>query len=261
MRAFIVATSCFLTAAPLVAQQGRFVGIVTRDSGGTGIPTVEVSLPDLKRGARTNYKGEFRMDEIPLGKHEVVIRHPGFEPLVDTVELAGTAITAREFVLRPLTHTLDTVAVVKEATRYHSARLIGFEQRRKEGFGHFLDETELRKHDVSNVNTVLARMPGIRLIPYMSAVYATSARTAFGMGRAHADPLDSKSPSDCWLTVYLDGVRIYNIGMKTQAPDFAKWNVSDFAGIELYLGGSTIPPQFNSSDNGCGLLLLWTRER
>jgi hypothetical protein len=202
------------------------------------------------------------MDDVPLGRHEIVIRHPGFAPLTDTVELAGTAITAREFVLRAIPRTLDTVPVVSNTPRYRSARLRGFEERRKEGFGHFLDETELRKHDVSNLSTVLARIPGLRLIPYKAATYATSARSAFGSGRTWADPLDKKSPIDCWLSVYLDGVRIYNTGMRNAAaPDFTKWNVSDFAGVELYLGGATIPPQYNSSDTGCGLLLLWTRER
>jgi hypothetical protein len=32
-------------------------------------------------------------------------------------------------------------------------------------------------------------------------------------------------------------------------------------GVEYYAGGATMPPQYNGTDSGCGVLLLWTRER
>jgi len=37
--------------------------------------------------------------------------------------------------------------------------------------------------------------------------------------------------------------------------------VDQFAGVEFYPGGATIPSQYNKTGSSCGVLLLWTRER
>ena len=44
-------------------------------------------------------------------------------------------------------------------------------------------------------------------------------------------------------------------------PNLRSMDVSTYAGVEFYQGGSTLPPQYNITDSGCGVLLLWTRER
>jgi hypothetical protein len=49
-------------------------------------------------------------------------------------------------------------------------------------------------------------------------------------------------------------------GTWTLDNDLEKLAVSDFAGIELYAGGASVPPQYNKTNNICGVLLLWTRE-
>jgi hypothetical protein len=32
------------------------------------------------------------------------------------------------------------------------------------------------------------------------------------------------------------------------------------AGIEVYAGSATIPPQFNGMNHGCGVILVWTKD-
>ena len=44
-------------------------------------------------------------------------------------------------------------------------------------------------------------------------------------------------------------------------PDLNGFAVNQLAGLEFYAAGASIPPQFNATDDGCGTLLLWTRER
>ena len=34
----------------------------------------------------------------------------------------------------------------------------------------------------------------------------------------------------------------------------------DLAGIEVYAGPATIPPQFNGYNRGCGVILVWTKD-
>jgi len=43
--------------------------------------------------------------------------------------------------------------------------------------------------------------------------------------------------------------------------DLEKMRVNEYAGIEYYPGGSTIPTQYNRTGSSCGVLLFWTRER
>ena len=35
----------------------------------------------------------------------------------------------------------------------------------------------------------------------------------------------------------------------------------ELAGVEFYSDGATAPPGYNGTDGGCGVLLLWTREK
>jgi hypothetical protein len=71
----------------------------------------------------------------------------------------------------------------------------------------------------------------------------------------------------CYATVYVDGALYYTKatdapGVRTSGPpDMRRLDANDYAGIEFYPGGATIPPQYNGTDSGCGVLLLWTRER
>jgi hypothetical protein len=36
---------------------------------------------------------------------------------------------------------------------------------------------------------------------------------------------------------------------------------NQFAAVEYYPGGASVPAEYNSTGGGCGVLLLWTRER
>ena len=65
----------------------------------------------------------------------------------------------------------------------------------------------------------------------------------------------------CWLTVYMDGVLTYSRKNGGPPPNFKDIATNQFAGVEFYAGGASLPAQYNASDSGCGTLLLWTRER
>ena len=55
---------------------------------------------------------------------------------------------------------------------------------------------------------------------------------------------------------------IYHPGGGEELPDLGKMGVTDLAGIEYYAGGASMPIDMHSStDEGCGSLWLWTREK
>jgi hypothetical protein len=63
--------------------------------------------------------------------------------------------------------------------------------------------------------------------------------------------------------MYVDGVRIYDSAhdIPDQMPDLSRYNTRDYAAVEYYAGGASIPIRYNATSSGCGVLLLWTRER
>ena len=62
------------------------------------------------------------------------------------------------------------------------------------------------------------------------------------------------------LAVYYDGLRIYQFGDE-EAPDMNAFEGREFEAIEYYAGPSQTPPELNMTGNGCGVLVLWTRQK
>jgi hypothetical protein len=58
----------------------------------------------------------------------------------------------------------------------------------------------------------------------------------------------------CPVDVWIDGANVADDNLNGMA-------VNEFAGVEFYAGGATLPPQYNKTGSSCGVLLLWSRER
>jgi hypothetical protein len=248
-----------------VAQTATVSGVVTRDSSGARVDGAEVAIVSLRRGATTNQAGEFRIAGLAAGRYEISIRRLGFLQLMDTVDLADGASIERTYVLHPSVAKLDSMRVVGRGERkYISPGLNAFEERRKAGFGYFVEDSVIRKNEDRQLSSILRRMPALNIMPYLGSAFVGSTR-AMGSGRsAKAIPGDARSPSGCWSTVFLDGVVVYTIlqGQRSApAPDFNSFDPKDLAGIEYYPGNASLPAQYNATEYGCGTLLLWTRER
>jgi hypothetical protein len=56
------------------------------------------------------------------------------------------------------------------------------------------------------------------------------------------------------MVMYIDGIVVNDA-------DLTKLHVTEFAGIEIYTGPSTVPAQYNKTGSACGVALLWSRDR
>ena len=265
----LAAVATLAAAASVEAQNGSLAGTVARDSAGHMIGGVEIRVPQLSRVVTTNYLGEFGISAIPPGRYAVTLRAVGFTPMTDTIEIKPNAVTEREFILAPVVAVLDTVKTTGPAQRRLPPGLAGMEERRRAGQGgYFVTEDILRDNDSRQMAGLLSgRIPGVTQVFIGSAVYLASGRTV-GDGGPVFRKKPSGSPNQCFVSVYMDGVRIWNgpwdgpaDRQHTPPPDFGHMGVNEFGGIEYYPGGASLPMQFNTTGTGCGTLLLWTRDR
>jgi hypothetical protein len=236
-------------AAP--AYRFRLMGIYDATSGDP-VPGVEVI--DMLSGtkAETSKDGLVSLFYLPDGGSLVRLRKIGFETQLLTVAISPADTTPLTIVLAHATM-LAPVVVTDSAPTYLSSRLRAFEERRKAGFGYFITEAEMRKSDNhSMANTIVSHLPGLIAVPGPrgTATYVASARKACSgpvMWRCNG-------PS-CIVDVYQDGV------LMAGPIDMDRLQVTDYAAVEFYHGGAESPAQYNSTRNGCGTLLLWSRER
>jgi hypothetical protein len=252
-----------LCAFPLGAQSAVLTGTVVRDSSGAPIADVEIAIPSLNRSTRTNYLGEFRLSALPAGAFAVVVRLPGFAALTDSITFAAGARVDREFSLRAQAVALDTVRTSAREQKYISPNLRDFEERRTSGRGgYFVSDSMLRKEqNRPMLNILMGYVPGLTRVRVQNKYYVGTARKC----APGPEFLKCKGgPSACPVTLYVDGVRVYdavNSPLPSDVPDLGLFRPEEYAGIEYYPGGASLPAKYSASSSGCGVLLLGSRER
>lgn len=264
-----ITLSAFALNSVSMAQTSRITGTVTRDTADNRLPGVEVSITAIGRSAKANYLGEFRLDRLPAGTHVLTFRQIGFEVLSDTVTVAENGTVDRWFLMRPSAVDLGPVVTTGVVSRTVSPALREFEERRKQGFGHFISDSVLRDGENRDfANLVIARIPGLSRfrVPQddrggHGQIYVGSARKC---GNGPAISSCSGPGSYCPVTLYVDGVLVFNSANQqgtAEIPDFSQFRAAEYGGVEYYPGGAALPVRFNATASGCGVLLLWTREK
>jgi hypothetical protein len=186
----------------------------------------------------TKEDGTFALAGLPAGSQALEVRYVGYAPERVAVDLVSNAT-------RSVTVTLDKRAdVLGEVTVYgkrskRSSDFTGFLQRSKKGFGHFLTRADIEKRHPFQVTDLFRAIPGFMVVP------------DGGLGYTIVSTRGSGTRGRCQPNVYLDGVRIYDIG---NLDGLVMPN--DVAAVEAYAGAAGAPPQYHSE--GCGSIVIWT---
>lgn len=257
---FLAALAATVTLSrPTAAQTAVIGGTVLRDSSGKVLGDVDVAIPVLRRGSRTNYAGEFRIDHLAAGSYVVVFRHLGFNVRTDTITVGDGQAVDNEFVMREAPASLGPQQVTA-AAEHQPIYLEEFNARMKAGFGHFLPDSEVRKaENKSFINFIAGRMPGMKVFrdPKSGAQILQSGRKP-----CTGPAFSCTNMSGCTVSVYIDGVADYITGSSNRDPtDFTELKAEDFSAVEFYPSGATAPARYNATGNDCGVLLLWRRYR
>lgn len=235
-----VATNQDSTPAPRRGP-GRIGGTVRKRNGA---PMADVRLMFWETGTEvtTGSSGRYQLDSLPLGTSTLEARALGYLPLTRTVDVRATTPEVADFVMESRQAYLDTVRVV--GTRvYESPQYRGFLERKKRGFGYFMDEDAIERRNPMFFSDLFRMMPGVRVIP--GSFGGTVLMRGFGI------------QSWCQPTVFLDGMRMANVagfGIESFV------NSMDVRALEVYPRSAGLPAQFTTMDQ-CGAIVIWTGQR
>ena len=215
----------------------RLAGRV-RGEAGRAIPNARALVIGDSARAVADSSGTFRL-LAPPGTRTVEVRALGFAPERRVIDFVRGTEPRLDVTLTSLKTLLDTVRVT--AQRAYSNYGNGFERRRRSGVGNYIDESQIERMRPNRFSEVLRRVPGLRVDE--------------GIGSAAGITMRGDAAS-CSPTVFLDGHRMPDMDMR-DLDSFVLPN--DIGFVEVYTS-TQAPAEFTTLD-GCGVIVVWTRQR
>jgi hypothetical protein len=242
MRIFPLAVPplCLALAAPLSAQvvHGKLVDAGT----GAGVASARVRL--LARGAAadsalTDSAGAFTLRAEGGGAFRLAAARVGYaESVSREIEMEDDDSLEVVFRISPDAVVLDPLEVVA-AGKYRGPQIEAFYRRaERHAFGTFVTRAEIEKTPTYRTTDLLRRVAGLRVFP--------SRRPGVSSVRGRCG---------CLPVVIVDGMELQ--GAATLLDEWVK--AYDVEGIEVYTGPAQAPPEFGGRENGCAMILIWTR--
>ena len=226
----------------VILQQalGAVSGFLIDDSTEQPIRIARAAAEDV-----TDSNGGFRLVDVPVGSHEVVIRHIAYgEPTMDLV--VNQAMSTHAVIrLEPRAIAVEPIAVTITARRKWLEDN-EFYHRLERQLGSFVTPEEVDRQPHRTLAEVLRTIPAINLrqrcFPHCQVQIEMAGSTMRG----------------CIPTFYVDGRRVHQL----TDPDDAMIDLDtlavgpEIAAVEVYRGVSESPPQFYGR---CGSIVIWTR--
>jgi hypothetical protein len=241
---------------------GRIVGVYD-DRTGTPLDSVEVRDMVTGSSALTTSTGTVALSFVDSAGSLLRFRKLGYTPLVQMVTNSRND-PPLTITLQPLAQVLPKVITVDSTPHYVSPALRGFEERRKSKIGQFIPEHLVRKNEDRTLgNVIKGQVRGLDVREVRDGSRWVTVAVAMRNGKP------------CPVDLYLDGLPVSlntTAGggaaiVRTPTPrtgpatnDLNDYLPKNLAAIE-YHTTATVPAQFNRTSSGCGVLLLWSRER
>ncbi|MDA1080896.1 MAG: carboxypeptidase regulatory-like domain-containing protein [Gemmatimonadetes bacterium] len=237
------------------AATAVFTGLVMADSGASVVNDAEVIFPDVPVSVHSSERGAFRLRDVPVGTHRVIVRKFGYGPLNTTLTFAANETVDRRIVLSRMT-ILNEVVITASARR-----LAAFEEHRALGLGKFFSRDFLETQEGRTLSSVFGATTSLRLeydrgasrdpSAANSAIYIASTR--------HCIPVydgSSMTCAPCYAHVIVDGM----VMTRSDRFDINSIRPEDVEAIEYYRGPSEAPGQYQMTDSKCGLVVIHTRQ-
>jgi hypothetical protein len=235
-------------------RTARLTGTVVSAVTGQPIPSAQISIAGVPP-IRADERGNWAVNGLPLGTRSIEVRAVGFYP-----ERGGVNVT----VDAPAVHTrlsslravLDTVRIL--AARLQDRRESGFDERRRQGGGYYLNAQQIAQKGAHTATDLFRGLRGVRI--------GFASDTMLSDNMALVDPDSLKTTNHrilmrgitgdlCAPSIFLNGIFV----ARMDADDLDTWATpKEISGIEIYTE-ATAPAQFQRIGKGCGSIIIWTR--
>jgi len=241
------AAACLTPASQVQAQAAArrdalITGRVFDAATMAALGDVEVRLLGASSATATNARGEFRLVAGHGAAAILSLRRIGYEPVGVTLDLnEGDSLDVATRMIR-LPRVLDTMSVVADRWVGTSARLAGFERRRKLGQGTFYTLEQLERATSITIVDLLRDLPSIKF-------------QGDGLGTGISTRGGASAGRVCRIRVLVDGHL-----MPLNGP-IAVTSPKEVRAIEVYAGPATMPLELMplSQFAQCGLIAIWTK--
>ncbi len=194
---------------------------------------------------RSAADGAFSIADAGSGTQSIEARAIGYSPHRMPIQLRDgepTAVTLRLAIQRVQ---LDTVRVAAGKSIAPEVRAI--ERRMNSGVGTILDAKTIRERSTVFVTDAVRGMAGVTISKASGNGQEILMRRAGGMDGSY-----------CVANLIVDGVRMPpSTSANATLDDYV--NLSDIAALEVYPRPNVAPVEFLTTDNGCGVVVVWTR--
>lgn len=228
------------------ASMGTIDGIVT-DTSLAPLRGAFVSILRTNIRVGTGPNGRFRITKVPAGQYLLIVKRGGFSPTSLVVEVPAADTVRLAYTLTPAATVLPGVTVTEQSV---SLKMLDFERRKRGGQGEFMNADEIDRRGSVFATELMRKFTTINVAPVKTG--GNSMTEYFALSRREGGGLVSNG---CAMTVYLDQVPMptpFNLDLLPSP--------RSLAGIEVYAGPSTIPPQFSGMNRGCGVIMVWTKD-
>lgn len=225
----------------LHAQAASLRGTVVTDSSKHPLPNAEVLLSSLDRSTRTDSAGRFEFAGVKAGKHKLVVRLVGYEPINTTLTFDASNTVESEVVLR---RTGTQLATVNVRGKLETVREATFEENRKSPGKYLTRELFEQGNGRPLVGLITRNFSGLR-------VMSSGGKDLIANSRGAA------SSRDCYVQIIVNGVSLTRSGPF----DLNTLNSINVIGVEYYTA-ATMPAKYNQYDSAsaCGTIVVWTKD-
>jgi hypothetical protein len=221
--------------------------VVTTANAPVSDAEVALKLDRLVMHVRTDSVGDARFALTRDGLYRATIRRIGFGAAIIDVRV-GTGDNVLIVHLDKASATLDEVRIV--ADRLTVARLDDFERRRLRGDANAtVTQAQIEHRGPVKLSQMLRDIPGLRV--------ADSSGSTVLISKRSLKVLRDLTLAPCVMRLTIDGVVM---------PALANIDAivpKDVYGIEIFSGPARLPPELDGlrTDNWCGVIAIWTRDR
>lgn len=155
----VVTVISLLFYSKSLAQSGGVRGIIT-DESGLYLPGANISIESEKKGAVSDFDGQFTIVNIPTGKHKIKITFIGYQTTTNTITINEGQTSFLKVVMQPNVNLLDEVTI---ATSIGGETKALNKQKSNTNITNVISTDQIGKFPDANIGDAIKRVPGITM--------------------------------------------------------------------------------------------------